>query len=353
MNHVDPSISSGSSPGVMIAQAPGQPRIPDAAECLGSSPFQTITIPFDAGAAQRGDCGIRFDTKLLARMILSVPLRKTSESLWRIIGTNNDTLAYNKFIVFALMSVLLVPRATKVFRRMLKNEHSEKRQRKMKSRLERELQRNRNEYHRGEQRLQGFERVLIDCWWYPNSTAENIPPNRPPFPPPHWHGEGRPSGTRRVRTRSVFPSIGYLTYLVKDLGYDGHAAFAAMIHGHQPWIHLSDRRRANSNGADAQAETSQRESTRFVSIRPYWSASPSRRTHVGGGLQKQKVIDALQQMRTDNLTKEALFRIVYRRHSTLRVSDELGIPAERLYVYATRLRNRIADQDMSDEEKVA
>jgi len=67
-NHVNPSTSSGSSPGTTFALAPSLLRIP-AAESLGTSPFRALTIPFDANAALRGDCGIRVDTGLLARMI--------------------------------------------------------------------------------------------------------------------------------------------------------------------------------------------------------------------------------------------------------------------------------------------
>jgi hypothetical protein len=69
MNHVDPSTSSGSSPGAMIAQAPRLRRIPAAAEYLKATPFRTLTIPFDTGAAQPGDCGVFVDTDLLARTI--------------------------------------------------------------------------------------------------------------------------------------------------------------------------------------------------------------------------------------------------------------------------------------------
>ncbi len=64
-NHVNPSTSSGSSPGVTFALAPRLLRIPPAAESLGTSQFRTLTIPFDANAAQPGDCGIRVDLRNL------------------------------------------------------------------------------------------------------------------------------------------------------------------------------------------------------------------------------------------------------------------------------------------------
>src|SRR5258708_5273112 len=59
---------------------------------------------------------------------------------------------------------------------------------------------------------------------------------RPPFPAPHWRGEARPHGARRVRLQTRFPSLGFLTNLVRNLGYDGSAALAAMVQAHQPWL---------------------------------------------------------------------------------------------------------------------
>ena len=50
-------------------------------------------------------------------------------------------------------------------------------------------------------------------------------------------------------------------------------------------------------------------------------------------------------MRTDENTKAALIEIVYRRRSTLRVSEEFNLPAEALYVYASRLRGHIRGMD--------
>jgi hypothetical protein len=140
-------------------------------------------------------------------------------------------------------------------------------------------------------------------------------------------GEGRPHGARRVRLRTRFPSVGYLTHLVRALGYDSSAAFAAMVQAHQPWLRTVDRRQ-NGSG--------------FVSMKhPYHPAAPVRRTKVGGGLTKQQVQAGLQKMRTDNTTKAALIEIVYRRRSTLEVSNESGVPFKNLYVYASRLRARI------------
>ena len=145
-------------------------------------------------------------------------------------------------------------------------------------------------------------------------------------------GEDRPHGARQVQLRTRFPSTLYLTYLVEDLGYDGSAAFAAMVQAHQPWQRSVDRR----------CGTGPLEYSPIVCVmHPYVPAAPSRRTHVGGGLPGERVLEGLRHMRTDSKTKAALVEIVYRRRSTLLVADEFGLAAENLYVYASRLRSHI------------
>jgi len=183
-----------------------------------------------------------------------------------------------------------------------------------------------------------------------------IPPvaNRPPFPAPHWHGEARPQGARGVRLQTRFPSVPYLTYLVRDLGYDGQAAFAALAKAHQPWLHSVDRRRANPVDADEQAGTVTYEYSPIVSVvHPYVPAAPSQRTKTGGGLSKQQVEAALGRKRWDSGTKKGVFEIVYRQRSSLQVSNESGIPVETLYVYASRLRQDIRNADLLPQRKAA
>jgi hypothetical protein len=160
-------------------------------------------------------------------------------------------------------------------------------------------------------------------------------------------GEGRPHGARRVRLQTRFPSARYLTYLVAELGYDGSAAFAAMVQAHQPWLRSVDRRRG----------TGSHEYSPIVCVmHPYIPAAPSRRTHVGGGLTEEQVLEGLRHMRTDPKAKAALLEIVYRRRGTLLVADEFGLAAENLYVYASRLRGHIRGDggpDLHAQEKAA
>jgi hypothetical protein len=173
--------------------------------------------------------------------------------------------------------------------------------------------------------------------------------NRSPFPIPNWHGEARPHGVRRVRLQTRYPSLGFLTYLVKNLGYDGSAALAATVQAHQPWLRSVDRRRANPIDADEQAGAVSNEYTLIPGL--YRPAAPSRRTKTGGGLNKKQVHQALARKRWDSPMKKAAFEIVYGRRSTLQVSNSSGIPVEILYVYASRLRHDIRGADLHGQKK--
>lgn len=173
-------------------------------------------------------------------------------------------------------------------------------------------------------------------------------------PAPHWPGEARPRGARRVHLQTRFPSLGYLTHLVKDLGYDGNAAFAAMVQAHQPWLRSVDRRRAHVVDADPERGTAPRAYSRLVSVvHPYVPAAPSRRLTTGGGLTKEQVLGELARKQWDIRTKNAVFEIVYLRRSSLQVSNETGIPVETLYVYASRLRQDTRKANSREQRKAA
>jgi hypothetical protein len=177
--------------------------------------------------------------------------------------------------------------------------------------------------------------------------------------PPVWSGDKRPFGARRVRVRSNFPSQILVKRLCEELAYPKDAASAFFIRAHAPWMTPSPDRRKNvcRSISDTDEGKKQRD---YVTLpqpaHPYNPASPSRRTHVGGGLKEEQVRLGLTRMRTDDKTKTALFEIVYRKRSTLQVADEFGVAAENLYVYASRLRSHIrADggADLHAEENAA
>jgi len=112
--------------------------------------------------------------------------------------------------------------------------------------------------------------------------------------------ESRPNA-RRHNLHSKWPLPSYLRYLVRKKGYNPDAAAAA-----------SPLR-----------------------------AAPPRRTKTGAGFSQEEVLSGLSKMWTNNLMKAALFDIVHHRASTLGVSNVTGIPVEKLYVYASRLRGHI------------
>lgn len=253
-----------------------------------------------------------------------------------------DPLAYNKFVVFALVSSLLVPNAGKLFRRTLLDERFGQRSQRL-------SQRDRRKEKQFDRRTDKIVSALLASLRPERHEGGFV------FPPPCWHGEPHPHGARAVRLHSNFPSAGYLARLVSEFGYEGSAAIAALSRAHEPWTRISDRRRANGGpdfNADAQANKPVHEHSSFNPAHPYYPMSPSRRTKVGGGLTEEQVQKGLERMRTDEQTKKALLEIVYRRRSTLQVADEFDRPAETLYRYATRLRGHIRKADVTADLSV-
>lgn len=156
---------------------------------------------------------------------------------------------------------------------------------------------------------------------------------------PVWRGEERPFGARRVRPRSNFPNSFYLTRLVKDHAYPPDSAIAATCRAHNPWTRpVPDRSQRSAANADEQSSGGGETSGISSPNHPYRPESPSRRTKTGGGLTREQVERALVRKRWDGRMKLAVFEIVYRRQSTLRMADAFGLPAESLSVYASRLR---------------
>jgi len=248
-----------------------------------------------------------------------------------------DPLAHNKFVVFALVSSLLVPKAAKLFRRALQDERTQTLNEHRRLRMLRKQQREKDESARLKKRIDELYTALFDSCYSADATAKNISESRPPFPPPHWTGEPRPHGARRVKLHSNFPSAGDLHYLVSELGYDGSAAFAATAQGHQWWLRVSDRRHANGFSADQQTGQNHGYSN-FAPAHPYYPVSPARRTKVGGGLPKQDVVRALEQRGWDDNTRAAIFDVVYYKLSARQVAAQRGLKVATIYQYASRLR---------------
>jgi hypothetical protein len=179
------------------------------------------------------------------------------------------------------------------------------------------------------------------------------------LPSPVWHGDERPLGARRVRVRSNFPSQIMVKRLCADLGYPKDAASAFFTRAHAPWMSPSPDRRKNvcTSISETDRGRKQRDFVAFAQpAHPYSPASPSRRTHVGGGVTEEQVQNGLRKMRTEEAVKRALIEIVYNGRSTLQIADEFGLAAENLYVYASRLRSHVragAGADLHAQKKAA
>jgi hypothetical protein len=269
-------------------------------------------------------------------------LKRQSLMVWQIVGTYDNELAYNKFAVFALTSSLLVPDAAKLFRQTRKDEQWDRKKQWLQSRPERELVRAVCEHRKSEKCLQKLFGIFLDRWRLPAKNIFQLPNWTNGITRERWLRE-RPKGASIEPLESNFPKTSYLAYLFSKSGYSGDAALAALSRAHNPWTRpVRDRRKASFQNADEQDLNGSSEHVGVASPEhPYRPDSPSRRTKVGGGLTEEQVQNGLRKMRTDAQTKQALLEIVYRRRSTLQVSDEFNVPVEILYVYASRLRGHI------------
>jgi hypothetical protein len=163
-------------------------------------------------------------------------------------------------------------------------------------------------------------------------------------------GELRPKHARGQHPHSKFPGFGFLHRLITEMGYPRDAALAAFARPRAAQARPDRRRKSAIPGADVQDERQrQREPIRDYQrldygYNVYAPGAPRRRTLTGGGFTQQQASQGLSKMRTDSLIKAALMDIVYRRRSPLEVSKKTGIPVEKLYVYAIRLRRHIHER---------
>jgi len=149
------------------------------------------------------------------------------------------------------------------------------------------------------------------------------------FSQPHWTGEPRPKNARRVLVRSNFPSPDYLRHLVAELGYNGHAAYAAVVRGHLPFLFLDGH--ATEDGEEQQRVGQHTE-------HPFIPASPTQRLKRGGGFRKEQVTAAIEKHRWDEAHATAVFEVVYLRRKPFFVAASLRLKLTTIYQYASRVR---------------
>lgn len=123
-------------------------------------------------------------------------------------------------------------------------------------------------------------------------------------------------------------------HLVRELGYDAHAAFASVT---RPMVNTkSDRRRigvVKKNGRWL-------DRTSFVQPIPY-VAAPTRHT-TQGFLSRETVLQAVARMRTSDKMRMAVVEVVFRRQSPTAIAKKYRINLETLKKYSTRIRQRIS-----------
>lgn len=156
---------------------------------------------------------------------------------------------------------------------------------------------------------------------------------------PCWRGEPRPQDAVTVAPQSAYLSHEELVELMK-LGYPLSAACAAVPRSHMRAV-PPDRRKAGCHDVDEQKAGATGYTVLQDPEHVYMPDSSGRRTTVGGGFSRVQVERGLKKMRVNKPAKNALFDIVYKRASTKRTAAKYRLPAEHLYLYATRLRGYI------------
>lgn len=173
---------------------------------------------------------------------------------------------------------------------------------------------------------------------------------------PCWHGEEKPRGYRKVKLRTLFPSLVYLMRL-SPLEYPWCAAEAALPQAHKPWAHPVADRRAHGvpyendddDNNDEKTRLTKRDSHEIVDVaHPYTPMSPGRRTLVGGGIPLFQVTREIAKHRWDDVTSSCVLAIVYRRQSPSELSEMHGIPLRRLHEYARQIRKAIRSDPRND-----
>lgn len=259
-------------------------------------------------------------------------------TIYRIVGDADDVLAFRKFSVFALVSAFTSKSAASAFRATLRNERerSERHAHFVRSYYQKR-RRDFNQFERGEKELKRLLDMVEDRLFFRHQprTIDTISKRRPPFNPPHWTGDSAEGLVVIPLPESNVLSIDEACRFVKELGYDGHAAFASIT---RPlWMHAKpDRRRRGVVKDDDGRWTDQ---TAIAQPLPY-VAAPSRRT-TQGFFSKDSVLKALASMRSPHKMRMAAFQVVFNHQSPTQVSEEFGVGLDALKKAATRARGRI------------
>lgn len=268
-------------------------------------------------------------------------------TIYRIVGDTDDVLAFQKFSVFALLSSLLVPKAAAIFSTTLRRERERKERHEqfVKNYCRKRPREFASKQAEGERALERLLELVEDRLFFRHQprTIDTIPKKRPPFNPPHWTGDSTDGLVAVPLPASNVLTCEDATRLVRELGYDGHAAFASIT---RPlWMNAKPDRRKKTvvvilkEDADDEAGQVSYESTNIAQPIPY-VAAPSRRT-TQGFFSRDSVLKALASMRSSHKVRMAAFEVVFNHQSPTEIAGKYRLNLDALKGAAARVRGRI------------
>ncbi len=274
------------------------------------------------------------------------PWQQISPLMWKVIGRTNDFVqARQNFALFAFLQTLRGTDSYQHWRLILRKDLFRTANA---NRLEKLTKRQRKESEKkvksDDKFASAVKTLLFDSYYSPQATAKSISGTRSLGREPCWQGDARPFGYRRVALHSNFPSPAYLVRLVRDFGYDGHAAYAALSHAHTPWLKESDRRQNTCDSMDGEDYNSSGIAGRV----PQWQASPTIPTTFGGGHKAKDVVEKISRHNWDDKHSSAVFEVVYMRRKSFLVAASLGLKKTTLYQYCSRIRAELGIPETPD-----
>lgn len=177
-----------------------------------------------------------------------------------------------------------------------------------------------------------------------NATVHTISDTRPPFIPPHWTGDSAEGLIAVPLPQSNVLTAEEALRLVRELGYDAHAALAAIPR--PTWMNAKpDRRRF---GVVETEDGRWLDRTNIVQPIPYVAAFA--RNTKQGFLSRDAVLSAAARMRTSDKMRFGVVEVVFRRQSPTTVAKRYRLKLETLKKYATRIRQRLSGDSENSEK---
>jgi len=266
-------------------------------------------------------------------------------TICRIIGDARDTLAFHKFSVFASVASLVAANAASAFNATLRNERERRKRHERFIKSYSRKRRDFDQFGRGERELDRLLDMVEDrlFFFHQPRTVDSISDSRPPFSAPHWTGDSAEGLVSVPLPESNVLTAEEALHLVRELGYDGRAAFASIP---RPlWMNAKpDRRRI---GVVETEDGNWLDRTTIAQPIPYVAALT--RHTLKGFLSREAVLSAVARMRTSDKMRLAVVEVVFRRQSPTKIAKKSRLNLETLKKYSTRIRKRILGDSENSE----